>query len=126
MPMATTPSFYPSLVRMPRASFLPFPCPDFLARRPPVISHSGWATVAPAELGEDAAETVGDGERVAVKPRHQGGGAGPRSTTIMHSPRMRSPETFSSEMPSPDDRVQRQEADGIGWAEGGCRYRRSL
>ena len=32
-------------------SFLPFPCPYIsMARRPPVISHSGWATV---KLGID-------------------------------------------------------------------------
>jgi hypothetical protein len=30
-----TPSFYPSLVRMPMASFLPFPCPDFHGEKTP-------------------------------------------------------------------------------------------
>ena len=29
------PSFYPSLVRMPMASFLPFPCPDFHGEKTP-------------------------------------------------------------------------------------------
>jgi len=28
-------SFYPSLVRMPMASFLPFPCPDFHSEKTP-------------------------------------------------------------------------------------------
>jgi hypothetical protein len=30
-----TPSFYPSLVRMPMASFLPFPYPDFHGEKTP-------------------------------------------------------------------------------------------
>jgi hypothetical protein len=30
-----TPSFYPSLVRMPMASSLPFPCPDFHGEKTP-------------------------------------------------------------------------------------------
>src|SRR6516225_4216384 len=30
-----TPTFYPSLVRMPMASFLPFPCPDFHGEKTP-------------------------------------------------------------------------------------------
>jgi hypothetical protein len=49
------PSFYPSLVRIS------------MARRPPVISHSGWATVKPGPGPGQRSSLTGSG--CAILPR---------------------------------------------------------
>src|SRR6516164_4273070 len=62
-----TPSFYPSLVRMPRASFLPFPCPDFHGEKTPSHFHSGWAT---AKLGIDLGGVFSKAPELGRKQEH--------------------------------------------------------